>query len=168
MSQKFYTADQHLFHRNIIRLCNRPFKDVDEMTGELIARHNSVVGKNDEVYHLGDVSLGVKGVEEIMSQLYGRHHLIVGNHDPKPLQRLPVWESVSVYKEIKDKDRTVVLFHYPMLEWNGAWRGSYHLHGHTHGNITEYPRTHVVDVGVDVWDYTPVTLDTIIDSMEEW
>jgi calcineurin-like phosphoesterase family protein len=27
----YYTTDQHFGHSNIIRLCNRPFKDIAEM-----------------------------------------------------------------------------------------------------------------------------------------
>ena len=168
MSKTFYTADQHFFHRNIIRLCNRPFQTVEEMNATIISRHNATVGPNDEVYHLGDVSFDARQAEQMLSQLNGRHHLIVGNHDPSPTLSLPVWQSVSVYKEVQDKGRKVVLFHYPILEWNGAFKGWYQLHGHTHGNITEYPRKHIVDVGVDVWDFYPVTLDTIIAAHEEW
>ena len=34
MSNTFWTADTHFFHRNIIKYCDRPFKDEDEMNKE--------------------------------------------------------------------------------------------------------------------------------------
>lgn len=52
----FYTADLHLSHKNIIRLCNRPFSSVEEMDAALIANWNAVVGAEDTVYILGDFS----------------------------------------------------------------------------------------------------------------
>jgi calcineurin-like phosphoesterase family protein len=55
---RWYTADLHLGHANIIRYCDRPFSDVDEMNRALIDRWNSVVADDDEVWVLGDVALG--------------------------------------------------------------------------------------------------------------
>jgi calcineurin-like phosphoesterase family protein len=34
----FFTSDQHLGHRNIIRLCSRPFASIEEMDETLISR----------------------------------------------------------------------------------------------------------------------------------
>lgn len=38
MSKLFFTSDHHFGHANIIKFCNRPFKDVDEMNEVLIER----------------------------------------------------------------------------------------------------------------------------------
>ena len=54
----FFTADTHWGHRNIIRYCQRPFADVDEMNEALITNWNSTVGKDDIVFHLGDFAMG--------------------------------------------------------------------------------------------------------------
>jgi calcineurin-like phosphoesterase family protein len=40
-------------------------------------------------------------------------------------------------------------------------RGVLNLHGHSHGRLKPQPRQ--VDVGVDVWDFRPVTLARIRD-----
>ena len=50
----FFTADLHLGHENIIKQCQRPFNNVEQMDKELIKNWNSVVNENDEVYILGD------------------------------------------------------------------------------------------------------------------
>jgi calcineurin-like phosphoesterase family protein len=76
----FFTSDQHYGHTNIIRFCARPFADVSAMNEALIARHNAVVGPDDDVWHLGDFVF--KGdVAATLVRLNGRHRLVAGNHD---------------------------------------------------------------------------------------
>lgn len=50
----WFTSDQHIGHKNIIAYSNRPFSNVDEMTEELVRRHNERVRPDDLVYQLGD------------------------------------------------------------------------------------------------------------------
>ena len=78
----FIISDTHFGHANIIKYCNRPFADVEQMDKALIKNWNSVVSNSDMVIHLGDVGLGNKQyVKNILSQLNGRKILIKGNHD---------------------------------------------------------------------------------------
>lgn len=179
MSKKWYTADWHLFHtRLMVKYCDRPFKSLDEMHAALVYGVNSVVAKNDELYILGDVCLDTckprravcsdLSVFDIIKRMNGRKHLIVGNHDPSNLVKSRIWETVSQYKEIKDNGQRVVLFHYPILSWNKRAKGSVHLHGHCHGtlrNVSGDDHHSEVgfrcDVGVDCWDFKPVSLDDV-------
>ena len=65
---RYFTADTHFGHGNIIKYCNRPFKNHLEMDDELIRRWNNVVSNEDEVYHLGDFEFGAPGyLIDIMS-----------------------------------------------------------------------------------------------------
>lgn len=57
-SRVFFTSDTHFNHTNIIRFCNRPFKDVAHMNETIIANWNSVVGPDDIIFHLGDFLFG--------------------------------------------------------------------------------------------------------------
>ena len=164
----YYTSDLHLFHYNIIRLCNRSYNTVEEMNGDLIKRWNIKVGPNDDVYILGDIVFkyaDINEVKEMLKKLNGKKHLIRGNHD-KFLNQLnwrDYFESLDVYKEINDNGRMVCLFHYPIEEWNGYYRNSYMLYGHVHENmadIKKHPRK--FNVGVDVNGFEPKTLDELI------
>jgi calcineurin-like phosphoesterase family protein len=134
----FFISDTHFFHKNIIRLAGRPFKDVTEMNETMIENWNKVVFPKDIVYHLGDFAYGTwsmpdseKAIQTLFGRLNGVKHLIKGNHDHAETLDLP-WASVSDYKTLTYYKKMIVLFHYPIIEWDGAYRGSYHFHGHTH------------------------------------
>lgn len=78
----WFTSDLHFGHRNIIKFCNRPWETVEEMDKALIENWNSVVGKNDIVFDLGDFAFAPNWRwKEIISQLNGKHYLILGNHE---------------------------------------------------------------------------------------
>ena len=51
-SKVFFTSDTHFYHGNIIRFCNRPFKDVEMMNETIISNWNDTVGQDDIVFHL--------------------------------------------------------------------------------------------------------------------
>jgi calcineurin-like phosphoesterase family protein len=79
----FFTADEHYLHENIIKFCNRPFANRDEMKEALIENHNQVVKDGDKVIHLGDFSYrgNWHEVQTILRRLNGNHEFIFGNHD---------------------------------------------------------------------------------------
>ena len=80
----YYTSDLHLCHENIIRLCNRPYKTIEEMNEDLINRWNKKVKPNDVVYVLGDFFFkqqDSKYVSSVLKRLNGEKILIKGNHD---------------------------------------------------------------------------------------
>jgi len=59
------------------------------------------------------------------------------------------------------------LCHYAMRTWPGPWGRTFHCYGHSHGRMIETENSASCDVGVDVWDYTPVSLDMISNKMKE-
>lgn len=79
----YFTADTHFFHSNIINLCDRPFKNVDEMNKVLIRNWNSYITELDEIYILGDFLFKGTGSQAnaILNTLKGKKYLIRGNHD---------------------------------------------------------------------------------------
>lgn len=78
----FVISDTHFGHTNVIKYCNRPFKDAKEMDSVLIKNWNETVSNKDVVIHLGDFAFCSKErAREICSELNGRKILIKGNHD---------------------------------------------------------------------------------------
>ena len=79
----FFTADLHFGHKNIIRYCDRPFKDVAQMNSTLIKNYNEVVRPDDTCYILGDLAMGINSLEltKYIRRMNGRKILILGNHD---------------------------------------------------------------------------------------
>jgi calcineurin-like phosphoesterase family protein len=158
----YFTSDTHFGDPRVLRLDRRPFPNLVAHDEALIARWNETVAPEDTVWHLGDVSLHLpdSAVAEILARLNGTKHLIRGNNDGPGTLAQPAFASVSDYREIEVEGRRLVLCHYAFRTWNGIGKGVLNLHGHSHGKLK--PQTRQVDVGVDAWDYRPVTLDTIL------
>ncbi len=172
----FFTADHHFGHANIIRFTNRPFKDLDEMNEELIKRWNEKVGKEDLVYHLGDVSLGKPDfTKEVLDQLNGKIFLIKGNHEGSTLTYPKRFEWIKDYHEIyldlkSGESKKVILMHYAMKVWNGSHRGNWQLYGHSHGELPDENDRLQIDVGVDCHNFYPISAEEVeqIMSKKNW
>ncbi len=68
-------------------------------------------------------------------------------------------EEVCNYKELRTQGKLYIMGHYPFHVWNQSHRGSFNLHGHCHGSHAD--STQQCDVGTDVWDYEPASLEAI-------
>ncbi len=160
----FFTADTHFGHGGARALFRRPFGSTADMDAAMEANWNAVVAPGDEVWHLGDFALGPKPAAQaaLLGRLHGRKHLILGNNDAAATAALPGWNSVSAYAELMMDGRRVVLCHYAFRSWRDMARGAVNLHGHSHGRLP--PLLRQFDVGVDVWDFRPVTLDALLAS----
>jgi calcineurin-like phosphoesterase family protein len=179
--QIWFTSDSHYFHGNIIRFSNRPFKDADHMTEELVKSWNEVVDVNDDVYHLGDVSLGnVNKTENVLFRLNGNIHLIKGNHEKSTLQTavnrsrftwIKDYHEMSVVMPDGTK-QFIVLCHYAMRVWNKSHHGAWQLYGHSHDSMEHEAWGRSMDVGVDsayriLGEYRPFNLHEIAKIMSK-
>ena len=70
----YFIADMHLGHDNIIRLCGRPFKYVEDMDAAIINNWNSRVKDEDTVYILGDIAF--KSVSDPVQILKKLNHTL--------------------------------------------------------------------------------------------
>lgn len=166
----FFTSDTHYGHTNILKYSKRPFDDIEEMREAFIENWNSVVRPGDLVYHLGDFAFTTpEEAANIARRLNGQKYLVFGNHD-KRLRRevgfLNQWIWFKDFAEIKVSDQKIVLCHYPMLTWNQSHRGSWNLHGHCHGSLPPDNHARRVDVGVDCWNYYPVSFEALKPVMD--
>jgi calcineurin-like phosphoesterase family protein len=166
----WFTSDTHYHHSNIIRYCSRPFPDVETMNREMVERHNATVGDQDLVYHLGDFAFGgAEDIARVKRALRGRMILIRGNHDRKTDA---FYREIGFEQVLKD-----LMNHRALLDGGGGWtymshrpvqegQGDVNLNGHVHERwlargVPTRPgvtRGYVsVNVGVDVWDFRPVS-----------
>lgn len=177
----FFTSDTHFGHENIIKYCNRPFSSVDEMDQTLIYNWNNVVGTEDRIYHLGDFTLlGYRKFAEYLTKLNGEIIIIPGGHDWRWIEEIDeskitsksgyfyLLESTLVsltYSQLSQTKypQVIVLCHYAMRVWDRSHYGAWHLYGHSHGTLPGIGKS--FDVGVDNWNYTPVSLDQITEKM---
>jgi calcineurin-like phosphoesterase family protein len=161
----FFTSDTHFGHKGVLAMSGRPFATIEEHDELLVQSWNGVVGPRDEVWHLGDFAMGAtpERCQAIFRRLRGRKILVRGNHDKKRTLDLP-WHSQHIVATPKIAGKRLVLSHYPMRAWMGAFRGSLHLFGHTHGKLPDTNRS--CDVGVDRWSYRPVTLAEIRERLD--
>lgn len=171
----YFTSDLHLFHKNIAKYCPGRDSDMKVMVEKMITTWNLNVGKDDEVYILGDISFGkADETREIIGKLNGRKILVMGNHD----RRSPQWYIKAGFTAVVTHDlklqlgyTNVVLSHYPhKLKWyeylwylitdTGYTRfqdrklerkeAPILIHGHNHGKHYAV-KDGAIDVGWDVW-----------------
>lgn len=180
----FIISDTHFGHANIIKYCNRPFRDSAEMDAVMIERWNRVVGRDDDVLHLGDFAFkGTKNLKETVAKLNGNKFIVRGNHDPS----VAVLESVgfSVVCDLGEvasyvllhedvEDSALIVTHRPidMPKWSEDDQ-TVRLCGHEHNNAARdlvwwrdandnaYPIL-TLNMSVEHWNYTPVRVGTAI------
>lgn len=177
---RYFTSDHHFYHTNVIKYCNRPFKDVDHMNWEMVRLWNETVQPEDEVYYLGDFSLAHRAVTLFLPKLNGTKHLIAGNHDIchpavhknkeiKARNSLVIY-SFAGFRTIKLQDtieiagHKVLMCHMPYSgdhkeerykEYRPVDEGNWLLHGHVHE--AWLLKNKQINVGVDVWNFRPVS-----------
>ena len=105
----------------------------------------------------------------------GKKYLIKGNHEKylKDSEFDPShFEWIKDYFKFKYNKRHFVLFHYPILEWDGFYKGAIHLYGHVHNTRRAYFMEtlgpNAVNVGADMIGYTPISIDEVVKLVDEW
>ena len=182
----FITSDTHYGHKNICRgvtnwrtqdgevpvQSTRDFQTIEQMNQRLVDGINSVVGQDDTLIMLGDVSFG--GFDNIgifLERLVCHNiHLILGNHDTHIDRDRDFVQkrflSVQHYLEVNIECKDFVLCHYPLQSWHGMNKGVIHLHGHVHlPENRKFGNGKRMDVGVDGNGMDPYNIDDIIRIM---
>lgn len=172
----WFTGDQHFYHSKIISYCNRPFKSGAQAAWIMLRRWNEKVKKDDHVYHLGDLAfLSKSDLKEFVWKLNGKIFMVKGGHDHYLNKRGIVerFEWVKDYheltvqgKEFPRGKQKIILCHYPIEEWEGKHYGTWHFHAHSHGNKNGMNLNIArIDVGVDNYDFYPVSFEDISETM---
>jgi calcineurin-like phosphoesterase family protein len=165
----WFISDTHFGHANILRYCKRPFGSIEEMNEAFVKNWNDRVSNGDLVYHLGDFAFfkTKEEVDSVAKRLKGQKHLVRGNHDRNHTQKCGFFADVKDYKEIEVQGQKIVLMHYAMKVWNRSHHGSWQLHGHSHGTLPRDLKSKQLDMGVDCWNYVPVSFEEVSKEMEK-
>ena len=127
----------------------------------IISNWNSVVGEDDTVYHLGDFAFGqgsIEKIEEYVSRLNGRIILIKGNHD----RQTSTWYRKvgfvdAIGGESYSYDLGVIFSHRPAPN-----KAKINIHGHIHNLYHIHESGRYINVSVEVINYTPIRIDSIL------
>jgi calcineurin-like phosphoesterase family protein len=184
----------HYGHKNIIDYCDRPFRDVAEMDQALIENYCSVVRDTDTVYFLGDHVMGDRqnGLNLIKS-LPGTKIALRGNHDyDHSIHKQKIRDKwIPIYKDTFQavieswdilqtwSDRTIKMCHFPTtFQFDGdrkyeAYRPDldgcdWLLCGHVHDAFRTDAQNKTTNVGVDVWNFFPVSQDQLIEEINQF
>ena len=170
-----FTSDEHYGHSNIIKFCNRPFSNVNEMDDILIKNHNKIANENTITVHIGDFSFhNVKIIIDIINQLEGKHLFISGCHDKilenqwnkiisECQQKLYTTRIPEPILNIKVDNISITCCHYAMRRWPASHYDTWHLFGHTHCRLESYGKC--FDIGVDCNNYKPYTFQDVEQKM---
>jgi calcineurin-like phosphoesterase family protein len=164
----YFTADLHVFHDNIIKYCDRPYKDHIEMWEGIRDGWNSTVTEDDETWILGDFTLKGKMYKQKLaiqlSELNGRKHLVYGNHDRlKVRDHKDIGFTLVEKKYHLHKETGFYLAHDPALA-NCVPKNSVFLCGHVHNLFTQFITPEgiiIINVGVDVRNFKPISVKEI-------
>lgn len=162
----YIISDTHFNHANIIKYCNRPFVNVEEMNDTIISNWNNIVRKDDIVYHLGDFLLGSKfDLKNIVDKLNGTIYLIRGNHDRLTTKSyedcgIIVLKNAPIILD----DYKVLLSHRPLPD--SMIKDKYiNMHGHIHERKLEdiydnnlFNKNKHINVSCDVLNFKPILL----------
>lgn len=157
----FVISDHHFYHDNIIRYCNRPFKNLREMHFVMTNKWNSVVSKNNTVLHLGDFSFGNKRiVSRLRKHLNGKIYMVKGNHDKHGI----AWYNNIGITMIK-KPFFIGNFLFSHAPKHDIGSNIINICGHSHNKIpllTESGSNKFYNVSVENLDYIPIRIKELL------
>lgn len=162
MPKTWFTSDTHFGHKMLIERGHRPFVSVEEMDQVMVDRWNERVSPGDTVFHLGDFAFAEH--DPFLQRLRGMKRLILGNHDhSRRWKRATLWHTIDAMLHVTVEETPLALCHYAMRVWALSHYGALHLYGHSHGRLPGDSQS--LDVGVDCWDFRPVSLEEIRDRL---
>jgi len=168
MSKIFFSADLHFNNFNSITYNDRPYKTVEEMDGKLISNINETCSPEDTLYLLGDLCFGNWKYYKPLIKCNVVE--IQGNHDRQNKYRFNEFGYLSNYhannfflvhdfetfRECIPNNCTVVLAGHCHKAWTYNVIKRQYMH--------DIP---VYNVGVDVNNYRPISLETIIKQLHK-
>lgn len=172
MNNHYVISDQHLGHKAILGLDGRPFRDIEEHDAYQTEHCRPAPGQKAELWILGDMAQRASQVDTFMAAIrphWSKIHLIRGNHDDRAAwRRRDLFDSAQEAFYLRlDAETKVYLSHYAHRTWRGSNRGSYHLHGHSHGALESVPWGRSRDVCVTLIGYKPIWIPDALQPLTD-
>ena len=180
----YYTADLHFFHPGLCRA--RGFDSLEEMNRDIVKRL-SFLGSNDDLFILGDVGYGytiehdLGDIVSLLKEVRCGKHLVVGNHDAWALRHARGigsfrrrFESIEEHMLLTDDGIDLYLSHYPMVDWDGYYKGRWLFYGHVHKVPVSGPGLFLdmiptaMNVGIDLIGRPRTAGDLVSERMSTW
>lgn len=170
----WFTSDWHLGHKNIIEYAQRPFKSLEDMNKSIIRNFNEKAKEGDIVIFLGDFCFknsnnargegDLKKAIDYLKEIKPNVHFtfIKGNHDAH--NSLP---SIIEKAVISFGGKKIFCTHKPE-DYNPKYRINIVGHIHEKWKVKKEKGSYLVNVGVDVWHFRPVTINEILKAVEQF
>lgn len=167
----YFTSDLHWGHRLMIdesryESPHRVRTSMEDHDAAIIAAINQRVKPEDTLYIIGDLSFHKPPqTASNLREINCKKVKVKGNHDHREKNRMGAMLPAAVMLELDEfhhylerkftvepegPGQLVCMFHFPIMHWHKQHYGSWHLHGHLHGNPSGVPGK-ALDVGWDKW-----------------
>jgi len=177
----YLTSDWHLNHKGprsgVPLWQSRGYSSPEDMTQQIIATVNEIVRPTDVILFMGDLCLDTprNTFDDLIGEIKCQNlWMLWGNHN-NPHEKGVYSEVVKIglghndvryypvkyrnlrymgdYAEVVVNGQFMVLFHYPIWEWNEKRNGAWMIHGHSHYNFVpgraDHKEAKILDVS---WD----------------
>lgn len=158
LNNVWFSSDLHLGHKAVIDF-GRKFKHLEHMNEHIIFEINMKVGENDLLVLMGDSMMKEKDYVSFLNKLFCNNVImLIGNHCNRGKLQNTLLECnkllyVGDYLELNIDKQIICCSHFPFFNWNYQEEGSFHLHGHLHGDenavVKEIHKYRSMDVGID-------------------
>jgi calcineurin-like phosphoesterase family protein len=162
----YFTSDWHIGHERLCLVyCNRPFATIRKHDKAIPKRAKEVLTPDDTLYMLGDLTLAGPDYLNLFIKLIqqnipaSKKVLVLGNHDRMWWYHYIQMGFDAVHSELYLPEYDIYLTHDPknaIKDMSKIW-----LCGHVHQHWKHTSNT--INVGVDVWDFKPVSIEQLKD-----
>lgn len=171
----WFISDLHLGHNQPFVYEKRGFQSIEEHNETLLANLKACVGEDDNLFILGDLTLGdLDAAAAFLRQIPGHVHIILGNHDTE--RRIEFYLSlgwdVQFATVIRWDKYRFYLSHYPTNTANPGedklTLATLSVSGHTHSNSI-WQQNDSYNVSPEAHNNRPVPIEKILsDFMDKY
>ena len=169
--KRFVISNLQLGRPSAIEKYERPFSSVDEMNDFIVKSWNSVVSKEDLVYHLGNFAWDPKTAQDMIGKLNGTIWFINGEHDDSlgdlaAKNMLP--KNAKIERQIMPLHKMkVTISYWPLKSWPNKSDGYWSIIGYPDRSYKSDPKEMTINVSADLWNFKPQELQHLLGIFQD-